>query len=88
MGSKWELMHVFKIFYSRSSKFSLHIASYALRIGVSVMEVLGSEVLINYAFQRMRYTSIVHTGYFARSLFVDTIRYIFVVVWFEMFYYV
>ena len=50
MGSKKERMHVFQIFYSRSLKCPLHIASYALRIGVSVMELLGSEVLISYAF--------------------------------------
>ena len=76
-----------RFFYSRSLKCPLHIASYTLRIGVSVMELLGSEVLISYAFQMMRYISIVSTGYFVRSLFTDTIQYIFVMVWFELFYY-
>ena len=51
MGSRKERNACFPdFFYSRSLKCPLHIASYALRIGVSVMELLGSEVFISYAF--------------------------------------
>ena len=43
VSAKRDLMHVFSRFqillYSRSLKSPLHIASYALRIGVSVMEL-------------------------------------------------
>ena len=38
--------------YSRSLKCPLHIASYAPRVGVSVMELQGSEFLISDTFQR------------------------------------
>ena len=48
---KRDLMHGFSRFqifgYYKSLKCPLHIASYALRIGVSVMESEGSEFLIN-----------------------------------------
>ena len=41
------LLYVVQFFiYSRSLKCPLHIASYALRIGVSVMELFGSECLL------------------------------------------
>ena len=43
-------------------KCPLHIASYALRIGVSVMELKGSEFLISHTFQRKHYISIACTG--------------------------
>ena len=43
VSAKRDLTHVFSTFqiflYSRSLKCPLHIASYALRIGVSVMEL-------------------------------------------------
>ena len=42
----------------------LHIASYALRIGVSVTELQGSEFVISHTFQRKRYISIAGTGSF------------------------
>ena len=51
----------FQIFlYSRSMKCSLHIASYPLRIRVSVMELQGTEILISHTFQRKCYISIAH----------------------------
>ena len=50
--------------YSRSLKCPLHIASYAPRIGISVMELPGSEFLINHTFQRKRYISITRNGNF------------------------
>ena len=40
---------------------STHISSYALRIGISVMEY-GSEFLISCTFQRKHYISIARTG--------------------------
>ena len=45
----------FKV-YSTNLKCPLHIASYALRIGVSVMELQGVEFVISHIFQRKRYT--------------------------------
>ena len=48
----------------RSLKCPLHIASYALRIEVSVIELymLGSEFSISHTFRRRRYISIARTG--------------------------
>ena len=62
---------------SRSLKCPLHIASYALRIGVSVMELKVSEFLISNRFQRKRYIPILRKFYNAcvRSLFEETIPY-------------
>ena len=61
-------MHVFSrfqfCFYYRSLNCPLYIASYALRIGVSVMELLGSEFFIRHIFQCKHYISIAHTGNF------------------------
>ena len=47
---------------SEMSSSPLHIASYTLRIGVSVIELYASEYLISHTFQRKHYTSIVRTG--------------------------
>ena len=44
---KRDLMHGFSRFLIKSLKCPLHIASYALRIGVSVVESEGSEILNN-----------------------------------------
>ena len=58
-------MHAFLRFrffkYSRSLKCPLHIASYAMRIGVSVMD---SGFSISHTFLFKRYTSIARTGNF------------------------
>ena len=61
---KWDLTHVFSIylFYCRSLKYPLHIASYALRIGVSVMELKGSEFLISHTFECKHDISVARTG--------------------------
>ena len=73
----FKISFFFCCWYSENLKCSLHIASYALRIGVSVMELPGSEFLISHAFQRKPYISIARTGnfiiYAQRSLFVETI---------------
>ena len=45
------MFQYFNCLYSRSAKCFLHIASYGLRIGISIMELLGSEYLISYAFK-------------------------------------
>ena len=63
---KRDLTHVFSRFqmllYSRSPK--CDIASNALRIGVSVIELLDSKFLISHTFQCKHYISILRTGNF------------------------
>ena len=49
---------------SRSLKCPLHIGFYALRVGVSVMELKCAELFINHTIQRKHYISIAHTGNF------------------------
>ena len=58
VSAKRDLTHVFQDF-NFCCKCPLHIASYALRIGVAVMELYKA---LNHTFQRKRYISIAHTG--------------------------
>ena len=50
---KWHVFLRFKVFDHPER--SLHIASYVLRIGVSVMELECAEFLISHTFQRKHY---------------------------------
>ena len=60
--------------YSRSLKCPLHIALYALRIEVSIMELYGSEFLISHTYQHKSYISNARTeNVCTRSLFARTI---------------
>ena len=58
--------------YSRSP---LHIASYALRIEVSVMKLLGAEFLISHTFQCKHYISIAY-NVCTRSHLAEMIPYV------------
>ena len=64
MGPNACFFKISKFLYSRSLKYPLHIASYTLRIRVSVMELKGTEFLINHTFQCKHYISIVRTENF------------------------
>ena len=64
-------MFFFKIQFFRSLKCPLHIASYAPRIRVSVMELYSSEFLISHTFERKHYISIVRTPFRRNDLIRD-----------------
>ena len=59
--------------YSRSLKCPLHIAFYALRIEVSIMELYGSEFLISHTYMYQHISNARTGNVCTRSLFARTI---------------
>ena len=63
-GPNTYFFNISNFLYSRSLKCLLHIASYALRIGVSAIELYDSEFFISHTFELKCYICVVRTGNF------------------------